>query len=66
MVLKDASITIQEFKFIGDFEVLELAEENNFLALLEHPWFYANNDDSIKDIPVLRTRMSDFSHPWMM
>ncbi|KAH9294814.1 hypothetical protein KI387_038402, partial [Taxus chinensis] len=44
-VLKDATITIQGAKFTGDFEVLALTEEDNFPALLGHPWCYKNNVD---------------------
>lgn len=44
-VLKDITITIQGAKFIGDFEVLALAEVDNFLARLGRPWCYKNNVD---------------------
>ncbi|KAH9291009.1 hypothetical protein KI387_044138 [Taxus chinensis] len=44
-VLKDATITIQGAKFSGDFEVLALAEADNFPALLGRPWCYKNNVD---------------------
>ncbi|KAH9322306.1 hypothetical protein KI387_016945 [Taxus chinensis] len=44
-VLKDAAITIQGDKFTGDFKVLALTEEDNFLVLLGHPWCYKNNVD---------------------
>ncbi|KAH9322761.1 hypothetical protein KI387_017400, partial [Taxus chinensis] len=32
-------------KFTGDFEVLALAEVDNFPALLGRPWCYKNNAD---------------------
>ncbi|KAH9327813.1 hypothetical protein KI387_043747, partial [Taxus chinensis] len=44
-VLKDATITIQGTKFIGDFEVLALAKVDNFPLLLGCPCCYKNNVD---------------------
>ena len=42
-VSKDTSINIQGSKFTENFEVLELAKEDNFPPLLGKPWCYTNN-----------------------